>query len=279
MNTKPISKLYRPHQFFSWVFVLSWLPWIAAAYFSRMPNQNTTATTLALIGLAGPVLAALIMMRKTSDAIKRDCKRRLIDFKSISVQKLMFVLAVILLTLIGATWLSIQLGLSAMQFELSSGFIAMLPFAFMAALMEELGWRSYGVDSLKAHLSMRATTLIFALLWALWHVPLFFILQTYQHGLWLQGYIYVANFFISILPATILANWFYYKSQRSVPAAVIFHFALVAFSELLQTAPQTKILITVLLTLVVIALIKFDIGFFLNKNTPRKTNNAIPKSL
>lgn len=256
---------YRPIGFFSWVFLLSWAPWFFAAYFSHNPDYAVLTTSLALLGLLGPATAALIMLKSSSSMIRQDCKRRLLDISSISGFRLLFILAVILLTLLGATWLSVHMGFRATQFQFSGNFIAMLPLALVAALMEELGWRSYGVDSLRSHMNMSSATLVFALLWALWHVPLFFIQQTYQHGLWLLGPMYMANFFISVLPATILANWFYYKSQRSIPAAVFFHFALVACAELLQTEPFTKILVTILLIIVSAILILSDRKFFFAK--------------
>lgn len=258
---------YQPISFFSWVFLLSWVPWILAAYFSNNSDHAILTALLALLGLLGPVIAALIMLKGASIAIKQDCKRRLLDIASISTVNFVFISAVILLTLLGATWLSIQMGFSPKQFQFSGRFIGMLPLALVAALLEELGWRSYGMDSLKAHMSMSTATLFFALLWALWHVPLFFIQKTYQHGLWLLGPIYVANFFISIMPATILANWFYYKSQRSIIAAVFFHFALVACAELLQTEPFTKILVTGLLIIVSVLLIITDKSFFFKKTS------------
>lgn len=258
---------YHPASFFSWVFLLSWTPWIVAAYYSYNPDQAILTISLALLGLLGPALGALIMLRHASTEIKADCKHRLLAVSSISLPKLLFILAVILFTLLGATWLSIQMGANPKQFQFSGSFIGMLPLALIAALLEELGWRSYGMDSLKAQMNMISATLFFALLWALWHVPLFFIQETYQHGLWLMGPIYVANFFISVLPATILANWFYYKSQRSIPAAVFFHFALVACAELLQTEPTTKILVTVLLGIVSILLILSDRRFFFAKQS------------
>lgn len=265
MTPEQNTLFYRPVGFFSWVFFLSWTPWILAAYFSHDPDKAVLTISLALLGLLGPATGALIMLTRANSQIKADCKHRLLAISSISLLKLLFIFAVILFTLLGATWLSVQMGADPKQFQFSGSFMGMLPLALIAALMEELGWRSYGVDSLRAKMGMISATLLFALLWALWHVPLFFIQETYQHGLWVMGPIYVANFFISVLPATILANWFYYKSQRSIPAAVFFHFALVACAEFLQTESITKILVTALLCIVSMLLVLSDRRFFFGK--------------
>jgi hypothetical protein len=39
----------------------------------------------------------------------------------------------------------------------------------------------------------------------------------------LDNKIFVVNFFVSIIPAAIIANWFYYKNDRSVAASILLH--------------------------------------------------------
>ena len=261
MGTRYIP--YQPVRFFALVFLLSWLPWIAAAHSSTLPDQEIITLLLSLAGLLGPVLGALLMIETSGNRrLGRDCRNRLWDVSGITMVRLIFVLSLMPLAILLATWLSVQMGHSSAQFQMSGKFVGMLPLALVAALLEELGWRTYGVDSLKGGRSIMHLSLVFAVLWALWHVPLFFIENSYQNGLWDLGPLYVANFFISVLPAAILGNWFYYKSNRSIPAAVLFHFMLVATSELLQTAPLTKCIVTAVLLGVCIILIATDRAFF-----------------
>lgn len=261
---KPLT--YRPLTFFSLVYLLSWLPWMLAAYFSYRPNGELITLLLALLGLLGPLLAALIMLLTSDNQdLDRDCRNRLLSVSAIAGVKLWFILLLMPVGLLVATLISLPFGLSADQFNFSAGFLAMLPVAVIAALLEELGWRSYGVDSLQGKRSMLAATLIFGLLWALWHAPLFLINQTYQQGLWELGPLYVANFFISVFPAAILANWFYYRCGRSIPSAVLFHFLLVANAELLQTEPLTKCILTALLIGVCIVLVAANRSFFFSR--------------
>jgi membrane protease YdiL (CAAX protease family) len=118
----------------------------------------------------------------------------------------------------------------------------MVPLMLLAPVLEELGWRGYGVDALRAKLGMRSAAFVFALLWALWHVPLFFIAGTYQHGL--LSPVYVANFFVSIVPAAIIANWLYEKHRRFIPAAILFHFMLDAVAIAFNAEQFTKCIVT-----------------------------------
>ncbi|WP_434778710.1 CPBP family intramembrane glutamic endopeptidase [Neisseria sp. Ec49-e6-T10] len=266
MMSSKMNLIYRPFLFYFLVYLLSWSCWSFAAYYSYRPDNKVAMVVCALLGLLGPFIAAIMMIFISGDKrIIQDYRRRLFSVSSITWKSLLFIVSAILLTLIVATVISVLFGFSVEQFRFSSGFFAMLPVAIVAALLEELGWRTYGVDSLQSNKSMLSATLLFAVLWGIWHIPLFFINQTYQQGLYQLGWLYVVNFFVSIFPAAILANWFYYKSARSIPAGVFFHFMLVATAELFQTDPQTKWIITILLLAVCIRLIVVERSFFLNR--------------
>ena len=64
-----------------------------------------------------------------------------------------------------------------------------------------------------------------------WHAPLVLLGGTYQHELAvMNNKIFVANFFVSVIPAAIIANWFYYRNDRSIGASILLHSMLNAAS-------------------------------------------------
>ncbi len=105
---------------------------------------------------------------------------------------------------------------------------------------------------------MLSATLLFGVLWAIWHVPLFLINHSYQHDLWLTSPVYVANFFISVMPAAIIANWLYYKHRRFIPAAILFHFMLDAVAESFAIEQYTKCIVTGFFLAAALAILLFD---------------------
>ncbi|NJN35521.1 MAG: CPBP family intramembrane metalloprotease [Saprospiraceae bacterium] len=120
----------------------------------------------------------------------------------------------------------------------------------LAPLFEELGWRGYGVDSLnRKGRSLLTSTLIFSLLWNLWHLPLFFIKGYYHYEILHTNIFYAFNFVVSIFPAALLSNWIFYTNNRSILAVIIFHSILNLCSVLLQTEQFTKGIITLILLL------------------------------
>ena len=139
----------------------------------------------------------------------------------------------------------------------------------LAPIIEEIGWRGYGVDSLRAYFNLFTASALFGFLWALWHAPAFFVKDYYHNQLWNLGIIYVINFFVSVFVVAILMNWVYYKTGRSIPAVILFHSALNLSSILFKTEHFTKCIVTVLLCAVTVGVVIYDGNFFFtDKVTP-----------
>jgi membrane protease YdiL (CAAX protease family) len=223
------------------------------------------------LGLSAPCIVALLMIYRSHDrSLRSDFWQRL-SLRGIRLKFVPVLLLLAPLALLLATLISLVFGGSIDQFVLSSQYKVMsgqiipsLLILFCAPLLEELGWRGYGVDSLKAHFTLLRTSIIFALLWALWHLPLFFIKGYYHHELWNMGFVYAANFFVSIVPAAILMNWVYYKNNRNILVAVLFHFMFNLSSVLLQTTQFTKSIFTLVLLVIFLVVIVKDKRFFLS---------------
>jgi membrane protease YdiL (CAAX protease family) len=50
-------------------------------------------------------------------------------------------------------------------------------------LPEELAWRGYALDRLQMRWNALMSSLMLEGVWTVWHLPLFFIKGSYQHGL------------------------------------------------------------------------------------------------
>lgn len=247
---------YRPDRFFATAFVLTWIPWFAAAWFSLHPGLEVYQYGCLLVGGFGPFITAVLMMRG-SDALRRDFRARLIDPRKFNPPYLLVTFLLMPVVTWIAVRLSLSLGQSPAQLAVSPDILARVPITFIAPTLEELGWRGYGMDSLRARMSMRKASLAFAILWAVWHWPLFLIRGTYQHDL-LSSPLHTANFFLSVLPAAIIANWLYYKHRRLILAAILFHFMLDAVPQGLAIGQVAKVIETVLFAGVAIAILVFD---------------------
>ena len=90
-----------------------------------------------------------------------------------------------------------------------------------------------------------------------------FVEGTYQHQLAaMDNKIFIANFFVSIVPVAIIANWFYYKNDRSIALAILVHSMLNGASVLINAGQVAKVIATILYATVAAALIIGDRRLF-----------------
>jgi membrane protease YdiL (CAAX protease family) len=264
------SSVYHPVLFYliTMFAALAFCP--IAIYLSNQSGLEKFQLPLLLLGLSVPCITALAMIYASSDAILvADFWKRLLLFK-INAPCLLFILLLMPCVICLATWISLFFGYSAEQFSMTKEMSAMKGWAILgiaiplllAPLIEELGWRGYGVDSLRAYFNLFKASMLFGFLWALWHLPTFFVKGYYQNELWNLGIVYVINFFVSVFVIAILMNWIYYKTDRSIPAIVLFHAVLNFSSMILRTQQFTKCIATTLLCVIAIIVIAYDRDYF-----------------
>lgn len=267
MNT---NYQYKPFKYFFITLLVTWISLFAAAFSSHTEGLESYQIPLMLPALFAPFVIAMFMIYGSKNKeLKKDFKNRLFDLKLIKLKFWAAILLIMPFTLFLATAISLLFGQPIEQFSLSPEFtifggetFLILVILFLAPTFEELGWRGYGVDSLKTGNSLMKATLIFALLWNLWHVPLFFIKGYYQNELINMNIIFALNFVVGLIPASILMNWIFYKNGRSIIAIIVFHSMLNLFSVLLQTEQFTKCIITIILLVISVIVVWKNKSFF-----------------
>lgn len=264
---------YYPIQFYLIVMMASFVLVPIAMYFSYRGQMEKIIPFL-LINLLAPCITAIAMIYfSRNKEMIQDFWSRLILFK-IQPSFLAVILLLMPSTIFPATIISLAFGYSLDQFSLAKEFSVMKGWSLLgicipvvlAPFIEELGWRGYGVDSLRTHSNLFITSVLFGGLWALWHLPLFFVKGYYQNQLWDLGLIHVVNFFMSVFVVASLMNWIYYHTDCSIPAIVLFHSILNLSSILLNTEPVTKCIATVLLCAVLFLVLLQDKDFFCDES-------------
>ena len=102
--------------------------------------------------------------------------------------------------------ISLLFGHSTEQFKLvenfsfSAGIFPAWFMMFIAPIVEEFGWHTYGTHCVRRRFNLFATCFIFGLIWGVWHMPLSFIKDYYQNVLAETGVIYSINFLVSLIP-------------------------------------------------------------------------------
>ncbi len=247
MNTHS-SKHTSPWLFFVLTFSWTWVFWIPAALLGMSADKVPVQVLIALGGI-GPLVAAIFLTCITQNRQgRRDYWRRVIDFKRIGKYwYAVILLAVPILTGL-AVLTDIFLGGSGAQMEAAERFLrkpsAILPFAifilFFGPVPEELGWRGYALDRLQVKWNALTSSLVLGLLWAMWHLPLFYITGTFQNNLGFHS-LFFWMYMIVLIPHAILYTWIYNNNRRSTLSAVLFHFTVNFVGQLFELSERAEI--------------------------------------
>jgi len=236
MNAHSNTRLSNPWVYFAVTFAWTWLFWLIAIVMG-FGSDTGPGIVLQLLGVLGPMVTGITFTYLTQDkAGRRDYWSRIVDPRRMGIKwflvVVLFVPALSVLAALidklaggtGATW-----GEAILQFP--SQPLAIIPsvlFASLIPFIEELGWRGYVLDRMQSRWSALMSSLILGVVWALWHLPLFFIQGTYQQGLGV-GTLAFWLFFAGVVPLTVPFTWVYNNTRRSTLAVIILH-AMVNFT-------------------------------------------------
>ncbi len=261
--------VYMPKRFYFFVFAATWLFWGLAIIF----KQNFLCTLFMLLGLISPALIAVItVFTSKSDSLKKDFKRKILNFYKLKPLYILFAILIFASIVVSSILVSaLFFGADALkQFSFTEGFSFSGPgicSAFLtillASVLEEVGWRGYGEDSIAQYCSWFKESVIFGFVWALWHFPLFFIPGTYHFEIRQMNFWYMINFFVSVVPMGFITTWVYVKNGRSMLASVLFHLMVNFLQEKIAMTQNTKCIETfmVLIAAGIIVLTNRDMFF------------------
>ncbi|MBK9601636.1 MAG: CPBP family intramembrane metalloprotease [Anaerolineales bacterium] len=242
-------KTTRPALASPWVYFVATYIWSGIfgglAILMNLSMETAAGLILVLLAALGPMVMGIAFTYLTRDNEgRRDYWKRVISFKRIPAKWYLIIfifvpilngLAALLDVLTGgtgATWG--ETALNALTNPAS--IILSILFATLFPFIEELGWRGYLLDRLQERYSALVSSLILGILWSLWHLPTFFIRDSYQASLGI-GTPAFWWFFAGIVPLTFVFTWIYNNTNRSTLAVILFH-AMVNFTGELFTLSE-----------------------------------------
>lgn len=98
--------------------------------------------------------------------------------------------------------------------------LAMVGFMLILGPMEELGWRGYALPILQRAMAPVWAGLLVGAVWALWHVPAFFLSGTPQSS-W-----QVLPFILGAISVSVILTGFFNAARGSILVAILFHWQL-----------------------------------------------------
>jgi membrane protease YdiL (CAAX protease family) len=255
------STLSSPWVFFGLAMGWSWLFWISAILLG-VSIETPVGLILGLLGLLGPMVAGItstyLVYGKEG---RRDYWLRIIDVRRIGVKWFLVIFLFVPILVALAVLLDILSGGSGSAWEEAAVQIFATPWMiipialsiFMVGPLEEFGWRGYAQDRLQARWDLVTSSMNLGIVWSLWHLPLFFIQDTYQYNLGAGSQSFWL-FMVGILPLTFVFSWIFNNTNRSTLAAMLFHFMVNFTGELVALSPQAELYSIALWILVAIVI-------------------------
>ena len=213
--------------FFVLAYGLSWAYWIPLALSGVRAAPGSTATHVP--GLLGPALAAFFITAVTEGRAGVDSlAKRLVRVSRPTSRFLVYSLSplVFLAVAIAVGTVTSAAIPPAGDFGIYSGLPPLgLPVVFLLVLFfngfgEETGWRGFALEPLQRRYGPVAGTLLLALLWAGWHTPTFFIVETYRT---MTVPVIMGGFGLGICAGALVLSRVAQRTDGSVLAAAIWH--------------------------------------------------------
>ena len=205
-------------------FGITWSCWWTLADLvppAGSPTASPAFMTLYLLGGFGPTIAAAIAVALTSrGGYKNDYLARLLRWR-VSIVWWIAAFATPVLLAAGKEWIAVWTSggtVAASALEPLTKVLALFPTMIIGGGLEELGWRGVAQPEIERGLPRFMATLIVGAVWALWHVPLFYIHGVSQFG----GNLPL--FAVDVLANAFLLAWLYARTQ-SILLCVIAHAA------------------------------------------------------
>ena len=194
-NYKDSSSVKQILMFLLWTFGISWSAWLASA-FLRIPIISQVLT---IAGVFGPAIGAKLVLGKSF-------KELLASIGSARKRTWVHLLILtILYTLSIVFWSPLLPGFSPLRIAL-----LFLMTTLLTGGNEEIGWQGFLQPTLEKLLPFPLATVTTGLIWAVWHLPLFFTAACVLARFWLAAL---------------------YKVSQSILYCVLFHGAINTIGE------------------------------------------------
>ena len=212
---------YRPVLFFVLTYLFTWIFWIPAAF---VPG-NTGALLMAAGLIAPAAVSTAFVLLSGSDALKKDLKVKLVGMYKVKWANVLLAIGVFAVIVAASILLSLAFGQKMSQFALAEDFSftgvgigSALATILLASIIEEVGWKGYCEDSIGNYMNWFWESLVFGVIWSLWHFPLL-IFGDYMEGtpLWYQ----LVAFVLCVFPIGIIAGILTIQSKSVWPAAFL----------------------------------------------------------
>ena len=207
--------------YFLLTFGIAWSAWFAAAVFAAPGNTGFFGVRgpVFLLGVFAPAIAALALTAHAEG--RAGVERLLARIGHWRVGARWYVFAVAYFAAIKLTAALVHRVATNEWPRFGAEPVALIIVAIMLSTWvqagEELGWRGYALPRLAAHLGLGGASILLGAVWALWHLPLFFLPDSGSTGQSFPVYL------LHVMALSVAIAWLYWKTEGSLLLVMLMH--------------------------------------------------------
>jgi uncharacterized protein len=216
-------------------FLMAWVLWLVGWLITKHKVSLPLFPVL-VVGSFGPFVGALVA------TLADGGPRRALQFFARGFDPRMgwavFLVSFFLLPIFAVVVELVHAGLmhEAPHFNMSLAQVPMnylFLFVLGGTLAEEYGWTLLS-DKLDGVLPLKAATFVLGVIWAIWHLPLFFIITKGA----IQGYTPFHIFLVATVALRFLFAWAYHRGGYNILSNMLFHTASNLAYSIVALAPS-----------------------------------------
>ena len=225
-------------KFFALTFAISWPCFSAVAALARPGDspadwEAPLRILLLMLGIFAPgIVAVWLTARQSGTPAVRMLLGRLFQWQA-GIQWYLFAAGyVVAVKLIVAL---LHRGFTGLWPRFGED-IWLMPFAVLFSLMllgqagEELGWRGYALPRLAERYGLASSSLILGVIWALWHLPLFFVAGADTYN---QSFL---RYTLQVMALSVAITWLFAHTRGSLLLAMLMHAAINNTKDIVPSA-------------------------------------------
>jgi hypothetical protein len=224
-------------KFFLGTFALTWIAWFAAAAIpagetAGQPALSTIRGTIFLVGVFAPAIVALTLTARADGRVGVQALVRRIGRWRMNTGWYFFAAGyMVAIKLTVALVYRITIG-ACPRFGETPWPIMLIAIATSTWVQagEEIGWRGYALPRLSAHIGLAPASTLLGVIWAAWHLPLFFILGGDTVGQSFPLYV------LQVTALSIAMGWLYWRTSGSLLLVMLMHAAVNNTKDIVPSA-------------------------------------------
>lgn len=224
-------------KFFAFTYAATWICWTAAASILRAgaPTAPARATVAGVLFILGTFAPGLIALAFTDRAEGREATmavlRRVVEWR---VSARWYVFAVGFMPAIKLLVALVHRFVTGEWPRLGQEAWYLMAGAILASTWvqagEEIGWRGYALPRLTDRFGLASASVILGIIWASWHLPLFFVATADTFGQSFPLYL------MQVTALSVVAAWLYWRTKGSLLLVMLLHAAVNNTKDIVSSA-------------------------------------------